>query len=322
MAAAGLSSCGKNKVSESRKKEVVVYTYDSFVNEWGPGDAIIQAFEEEHDLKLTLVNIGDGANIVARAVAEKKRPVADMILGVDNHLASMAYRADILVPYRPESYGDIHPEIIMDDEWRLVPYDYSYFAIVWDSQSGIRPPKSLEDLASPEYEKKLILMSPKTSTPGLGFALWTAAVFGENYADYWKRLSPSILTMASSWSTGYGLFTQGEAPLVCSYTTSPAYHLEYENTERYKALIFDDGHLLQIECAGILKSAPNIEGAKTFIDFLVSMECQEILPLTQWMYPANSKVALPDCYRAAPKSEKPLTVPETVSVEEVQSSTF
>ena len=94
-----------------------------------------------------------------------------------------------------------------------------------------------------EYAKKLILMDPRTSTPGLGFAAWTIAVFGSDYESYWQKLKPAVLTMASGWSSGYGLFTKGEAPLVVSYVTSPAYHIYADKTNRYRALVFSEGHV-------------------------------------------------------------------------------
>ena len=56
------------------------------------------------------------------------------------------------------------------------------------------------------------------------------------------------------------------------------------------------------------------------MDFLISEKAQEILPLTQWMYPSNSKVHLPDCYKVSPKAEKILSPEKNISVlEEVQS---
>ena len=39
-----LGGCSKKSAS-SRQNEVVVYTYDSFVSEWGPGPEIEKAFE-------------------------------------------------------------------------------------------------------------------------------------------------------------------------------------------------------------------------------------------------------------------------------------
>jgi thiamine transport system substrate-binding protein len=93
--------------------------------------------------------------------------------------------------------------------------------------------------------------------------------------------------------------------LVLSYTTSPGYHLEYEETERYKAALFTDGHILQIEAAGLLGAAKNKDNAKLFLDFMISPDFQSIIPLTNWMYPVID-IPLPDSFRINPKSGKPL----------------
>ncbi len=294
-----LSGCSKKAaVSEERLKEVVVYTYDSFCSDWGPGNALAQKFTEKTGLKLTLVDCGDGVQILSRAVLEKKNVQADVILGLDNNLAQKAEDSDILEPYKPAGIEAIPEQLTasLGKSNLLTPFDFAPFAMIFDTASGIQPPHKLNDLAKPEYAKKIILMNPRTSTPGLGFAAWTYSVFGDDYKGFWKALKPNILTMAPSWSAGYGLFTNGEAPLVCSYTTSAAYHYEYDKTDRYQALIFTDGHVMQVEGAGLAKNAPNKEGGKLFLDFLISEEAQNELPLTQWMIPANKNVQPPKSF--------------------------
>ncbi len=92
------------------------------------------------------------------------------------------------------------------------------------------------------------------------------------------------------------MFTDGEAPLVISYTTSPAYHIEYGEGDQYKALSFTDGHVMQVEGAGLVKGAKNTEGAKKFIEFLISEEAQNVIPGTQWMFPSNKNAKLPASY--------------------------
>ncbi len=303
------SGCSKSsKVSPERLKEVVVYTYDSFISEWGPGPALIEAFEKQSGYTLTFISVGDGGQVLSHAVLEKDNPQADVLVGLDNQLVEEARKRGILTAYKPLNADLLIPEHLrLADDWLLTPYDWSNFALIYDTQSSVREPLSLEDLTKEEYAKKIILMDPRTSTPGLGFVSWTVSVFGDNYLDYWNRLKPNILTMAPGWDTGYGLFTSGEAPLVISYTTSPAYHVEYEDTRRYKALIFDEGHAYQIEGAGIVKNAVNEKGAKAFIDFLISKEAQDLIPLLQWMYPVNSEVVLPPSFDAAPKAGKNLS---------------
>ena len=305
------AACSKKAAQSAEKKEVVIYTYDSFMSEWGPGSAIASGFEKESGFSAVYVNCGDAAQVLSKAVLEKNNVQADVLLGVDNNLINKARNENVLVSFKPEGADDVIPSELSDGlggDWLLTPYDWSKFALIYDTESNTSAPNSLEDLTKPEYAKKLILMDPRTSTPGLGFAAWTIAVFGSDYETYWQKLKPSVLTMASGWSSGYGLFTKGEAPLVVSYVTSPAYHVYADKTNRYRALVFPEGHVEQIEGAGIVKGAPNEKGAKAFIAYLIGSEAQNAIPLTQWMYPANKTVVLPECYSiASPAESKTLT---------------
>ena len=307
------------KVSKARANEVVVYTYDSFSGEWGPGPEIQKKFEAATGYKLTFVDCGDGVQAYNRALLEKNDVQADVIVGIDNNLAAKAVASGILAAYMPKDAeqlvsADLRKAVCntatasSKNNWLLTPYDFNHFSLVYDTKSTTPAPKALEDLTSDVYKKKIILMDPRTSTPGLGFVAWTIAVFGDKYPEFWTALKPNILTMAPGWSAGYGLFTDGEAPLVISYATDTAYGVYSDNSTRFTALLFDEGHIMQVEGYGLLKGAPNEKGAKAFMDFLISDEAQNIIPLTQWMYPANKNVALPDCYKkAAPVPAKTLS---------------
>jgi thiamine transport system substrate-binding protein len=291
----GFFGCAKRDAA--RHNEVVVYAYDSFVAEWGAGPLLAAMFTEKTGLALTFIDTGDAVQTFSRAVLEKDAPQADAIVGVDNNLLSRAKEAGIARAYKPANAAAISAGLQLDPAWEFTPFDWSYFALIYNSAFGITPPASLADLTASMYEKKLILLDPRVSTPGLGFAAWTLAEFGNAYLDYWRALKPNILSIAPGWSAGYGgLFLQGEAPLVISYTTSPSYHVAYDKTTQYKALIFESGHPRQIEFAAVLKGAPNPGGGEAFIDFLLSVEAQNILPETQWMYPANKDAVLPPSF--------------------------
>ena len=281
--------------------ELVVWTYDSFVSEWGPAAQIAEGFQKQSGVKVRFVSKGDGGALFSSLLDIAKKPNADIVIGLDDRQLEKALKSDLFVPLKLANLVDIQKDLLLDPSYRLVPFDFGQFAFIWDSESNIQPPRSLEDLTKPIYRKKVIIMDPRTSTPGLGFLAWTQAVYKAGWRDYWKRLSPSILAMTPSWDTGYGLFTKGEAPLVLSYSTSPAYHKAYENTERYKALEFSDGHPQQVEFAGVLSSSPNRLLAQKFVDYLLSQECQSFLPETQWMFPANRSAKLPASFSVVSK---------------------
>ncbi|MBR5401366.1 MAG: thiamine ABC transporter substrate-binding protein [Treponema sp.] len=296
-----------SKKKSARTNEVVVYTYNSFSGEWGAGPEIARLFEQKTGIKVTYAEVGDSGQILSKAILEKKKPVVDVLVGLDNYSAEKALKSGVLIDYKPADAEKLIPAELSaklnggagSKKWFLTPYDYSHFAFIFDSLSGLAAPTCLEDLTKPEYAKKIIIMDSKTSTLGVGYEEWVKAVYKDKADDFFARIRPSLLTVAPGWSVGYGMFTDGEAPLCFSYTTSPAYHVEYGEGDRFKALVFTDGHVMQVEGAGVVKGAPNPEGAKKFMDFLISDEAQNLIPLTQWMFPANKNVELPASYAAA-----------------------
>jgi thiamine transport system substrate-binding protein len=292
-----------------KEAELVIYAYDSFVAEWGPAPLVIPKFEDKHGVEVKVVSVGDAGQVLNRAILEKDNPRADIVLGIDNNMLSRALEEEVLQPYRSPNLDAIPEQLIFDSTHSVTPFDYGYFAFVYDSDALENPPESLEELTDPRFHKRVIVEDPRTSSPGLGFLLWTIAVYGEDYLEYWKRLEPNLLTITDGWDTAYGMFTSGEAPMVLSYTTSPAYHVEYEQTDRYRALLFEEGNYLQIEGMGILKGAPHPALARKFIDFILTEDFQAEIPLTNWMYPVDPDVATPDSFSFAPRPEQALQLP-------------
>jgi thiamine transport system substrate-binding protein len=130
-----------------------------------------------------------------------------------------------------------------------------------------------------------VLEDPRSSTPGLGFMLWIKEVYGDKAGQAWAKLAPRILTTTKGWSEAYGLFTKGEAPMVLSYTTSHAYHMIEEKTDKYAAASFAEGHYMQVEVAGRIADSPETDLAQKFLDFMVTTAFQDQIPTTNWMYP-------------------------------------
>jgi thiamine transport system substrate-binding protein len=314
-----LFSCkGKETGSAVKADELVVWTYDSFVSEWGPGQEIADRLSEQNGILVKWESSGDAGSLLSRLLLEGSNAKADVILGLDQNLMERALQSDLFEAYKPHGAETIFGELIVDDQYKLIPFDYSYFAIIMDTEKIKSPPRSLEELTLPIYKNSLILMDPRTSSPGLGFLAWTINIYNDQWPAYWERLQPSILTIAPGWDTGYGLFTKGEAPLVLSYTTSPGYHLEYESTERYRAALFAEGHPVQIELVGLLKTAPHKENAKQFLDFMITRAFQDTIPLTNWMYPVID-IPLPASYSI---NIKPPATLLPVPVSEAQLNTW
>ena len=288
-------------------QDLVIYTYDSFNSKWGPGPVVFKRFEKECSCQVKVVAPGDAGTVLSRVILEKKKPKADVLLGVSDSQLALSFRHQIWKLYQPKHLKDVKPDLLLDQQYRVIPYDFGYIAFVYDSDALPEPPESLEELTSPQFKGKIVIPSAKTSSPGLSLLHWTIQEYGQDgFLDYWKRLAPNLLTVTDGWSSAYGMFKKGEAPIVLSYVTSPAYHLEYEKTERYKAMSFQKGLYRQIEFAGIIKGTKKEKLAQQFMDFMLTPKFQEVIPLTNWMYPAVKNIQLPDSFRIASIPKKSL----------------
>lgn len=291
--------------------KLTIYTYESFTAEWGPGPQVEKAFEAECACDVEFVAVADGVALLNRVKLEGQATKADIVLGLDTNLTAEAKQTGLFAPHGPIG------EINLPGDWKddvFVPYDYSYFAVVYDTEKMKEPPKSLKELVEGDPQQKIVLQDPRTSTPGLGLLLWVKAVYGEQSGEAWQKLKNRVLTVTPGWSESYGLFTKGEAPMVLSYTTSPAYHMIAEKTERYQAAAFSEGQYMQIEVAGVTVNGAKNPLTEKFMTFMTGAKFQDIIPETNWMLPAAStgKPLNPAFDRLVKPSKSLLLSPEVV----------
>ncbi|WP_424946957.1 thiamine ABC transporter substrate binding subunit [Candidatus Spongiihabitans sp.] len=263
-----------------------VYTYDSFAAKWGAGPKIKQAFEAQCHCELNYVAVDSSTGILSRVQLEGAESRADVVLGLDNGLMVDAQKTGLLSPHNV-FLTNLDLPFAWDDP-TFLPFDYGYFAFIYNSDKLSQPPTSFQQLVDARDSLKILIQDPRSSTPGLGLVLWVKALYGDGAAAVWRQLSGKILTVTKGWSEAYGLFLDGEADLVLSYTTSPAYHLIAQGQQQYRAAAFSEGHGVQIEVAAQLKNAPNPALAQQFMDFILSDGFQSVIPTGQWMYPVKN----------------------------------
>ncbi len=281
------------------KPVLMVYTYDSFSADWGPGPAIKKAFEAQCGCELKYVALEDGVSLLNRLRMEGKDSKADVVLGLDNNLLQAAEQTGLFAK-APKTAARLTVPGGWDNT-TFVPYDYGYFAFVYDKNKLKNPPKSLDELINSDQKWKVIYEDPRTSTPGLGLMLWMQKVYGDKAPQAWEKLAKKTVTVTKGWSEAYGLFLKGESDLVLSYTTSPAYHIVEEKKDNYAAADFTEGHYMQVEVAGQLANSQQPKLAEEFMKFVTTEDFQKVIPAGNWMYPVIN-TPLPDAF-------KQLTIP-------------
>ena len=263
-----------------------VLTYDSFAAEWGPGPAIAKGFEVNCACKVNYITAGDGAAVLSRVKMEGAASPADIVLGLDTTLTEAARATGLFAPLAVKAPNTLP---VPYDDANFEPFDWGWFAFVYDNTKLPNPPKSFRELAASNL--KIVIEDPRSSTPGLGLVMWVKAAYGDQSGQIWHDLAHNILTVTPSWDAAYGLFLKGEADMVLSYTTSPAYHLIAEKDATKSAAPFTEGHYMQVEVAGKLASSKNPALADQFLAYLAGDEAQAVIPTTNWMYPAKTPAA-------------------------------
>lgn len=294
------------------KPTLTVYTYSSFVGKYGPGRLIKERFESTCGCEVSFVSADDAGSLVGRLRLEGESTKADVVLGLDMNLAAEAKTLGLFATHGADTTGLNLPVPWTDDT--LVPFDWGYLAFIYDRTKLAAPPSSLRELVDNPAGPKILLQDPRTSAPGLGFLLWMREVYGAAAPDAWAKLKPRVVTFTKGWSEAYGLFLKGEADMVLSYSTSPAYHVGVEKKTQYAAAPFAEGHYLHVELAGMTRLAKQPELARKFMAFTLSEAFQSAMPEGNWMYPAKVPAAgLPTSFGNLIKPTKPLlTAPEIV----------
>ena len=284
------------------RQNLVVYTYDSFNSDWGPGPQLEKAFENICDCDLKFVTAGDGAALLAKLRLEGNKTKADVVVGLDTNLLKSAKDSGLFSPH------NLNISLDLPIAWRdetFMPFDWGYFSFVFDKRKTTNIPKSFEELANSDL--KIAIQDPRSSTPGLGLVLWIEKLYNNESKTFWRQLADNVVTVTPGWSEAYGLFIEGEVDGVLSYTTSPAYHKVAENDNSKVAAIFDEGHLMQIEVGAILENSEKKQLAADFLAFMTSSQAQSIIPTTNWMYPAKQPdIELPAAFKEGLSEIEPI----------------
>ncbi len=285
-------------------RTLTIMTHDSFA----ASEDVIAAFEQANNAHVEILLSGDAGSATNKAILAKDAPLADVFYGVDNTFLSRALDEGIFDPYNSPLLADIPDAYELDPEHRALPVDFGdvclNYQISYFTDHNLPVPTSLEDLLKPEYKGLLAVENPATSSPGLAFLFATIGHFGaDGYLDYWRGLVANDLHIANDWETAYYTdFSQwgGPFPLVVSYSSSPPFEVIYaENpiTEPPTAALTADGTCYrQIEFVGILAGTENRALAEAWVDFMLSPQFQEDIPLNMFVFPVNQTAQLDETF--------------------------
>lgn len=145
-------------------------------------------------------------------------------------------------------------------------------------------PQRWSELANPVYYGWVGASDPRHS--GSMHMMFEIILQANGWEKGWQTIIGMIANTSSvptSASQAAKDTAMGQSAVCLSIDSYALAQIEINGDENMCFILPERETVINPDCAGILKGAPNIENAKIFIEFLLSDECQKI-----WMYPKGS----------------------------------
>lgn len=282
----GLTGCGQSQSSSAgtssgssttaSSSEITVYT----AIEDDQLKAYMDGFSKAHpEIKVNLVRDSTGV-IVAKLIAEKDNPQADVVWNTAATELLVADQLGMLEPYSPKGIERIKPEFKDTREpahW--VGANVFETAIVVNTveleKRNLPIPESYQDLIKPEYKGLIVMPNPASSGTGYFTVGAFIELMGEERAwKYMDQLHENIAIYTHSGSKPAKMAATGEYPIGISFGYRAV--TEKKKGAPLEVVFPAEGSGWDIETNALVKK-PNIKPeAKTFLDWANSEEAMKL----------------------------------------------
>ena len=291
--------------------ELVIVTYDVT----GLTDSMLSEFENQTGYEISITKLEDAGSILSHLLQYKGVQVSDLAIGLDNTYLQTAIDNGVLWEHFA-NFSNISESALTPYSGPLaVPFDHGYMCLNYDTEivdgENRSVPTSLWDLTEDDWNGKVAIPSPETSSPGRAFMTATVDYFANDedtnteWTDWWTAMAENDAIITTGWSEayethytgGYGEYTEGyvgDAHVVVSYCHSPGVEAWYNgNWTKSAALDLPRAAFHQVEYAAAIEGG-NLDAASAFIEYLLSEEVNVNMPTENFMYSVLEDTDLPE----------------------------
>jgi len=248
---------------------VVVYTS---VDEIYARD-VFEAFTRETGVRVKAVFDTEEAKtlgLVNRIVAERASPQADVFWNGECSRTAQLKAIGALEPYAPASAKDIAAE------WRDADGAWTGFGararvIVYNTKRVAEPPKTIAELAGPEWRGRIAMANPLFGTT----AAHMVALGEEEAVKLAAALKANGLRLVGGNSHVRDLVARGDCD--AGITDTDDVWIGKQRGDPIEMVFPADGTLVIPNSAALVKGAPNAARGRAFLDWLLRRETEEML---------------------------------------------
>lgn len=261
-----------------------------------PLNAGVEAFTKATGIKVNVVAAGTG-ELLKRIESESANPLGDVVWG--GCAESLQSYAKYFEPY--VSVNDsVIPDTLKDpkDYWigeSPVPVVLMYNTDVL-AKLGVEPPKKWSDLLNPKLKGAIAFADPAKSGSAFTLLCTMITAYGKDDGAGWDFITKLYANMdgkvQSSSSNAYKLVADGEYAVGLTQEKSAQEYLDAGATN-IGYVYPEEGTSAVPDAIAIVKGCPNPEGAKAFVDFILSSEAQKMQAESFNRRPIRSDLAAP-----------------------------
>lgn len=250
---------------------------------------ILEAFTKSTGIQVQFVHLSSGPAL-ARLEAEKDNPMADIWMGAPSENHVLAKERGLTQPYKSPNAAALDPKFV-DPEGYWTSFYMNPMGVAmntaWAARAGVEAPESWYDLLKPEFAKEIQMPTPQSSGTAYNLVASLILAWGEDEAfAYLKELNKNIQTYTQSGTAPSQAVAIGEAGIGIQFT--PAF-LKFMDEGYPLQLIFPkEGVGYEAPAISIVKGAPNFEDAKKLVDWIISVEAQNLFgELKTYFFPVH-----------------------------------
>lgn len=281
----------------SAQQKIVIYAAldEKTTNE------LTRMFTEETKIGTEVIRVAAAGTLATRVRAEKAAPKADVFIGGSAEFHEPLAADGLVVSYRSPVVDQAKIDAAyLSPAGNWHGWFLNSLVIVLSPQrfqreiapQGLAKPKTWDDLLHQAYQKKIVSGNPTTC--GGAYIFSAAQIFrqgGENPGfDWLKRYDKQVLQYTPTCPGPITLVARGEAVAGMTWADDA---IEAMLEKQPIEVIFPPDTGAEIGAASIIKGGPNTEGAKKFVDFLLSKKAQALKTERGFTYPVRADVDPP-----------------------------
>ena len=242
------------------------------------GAAVCNAFEKATGIKTQYVRMS-GGEIFARIKAESQNPQASVWYGGGSLTFIEADNEGLLERYISPN-ASVIPAKFKDPNgaWTGIYSGYLGFYAdgEWLEENNVEMPRTWNDLLDPAFKGEIVMAHPGSSSTAYNMLTTILQIQGEEKGwQYLQKLNENIRQYTKSGSAGGRMVQLHETGVTIGYLHD-AVAFKREGYDHIVIAAPEDGTGYEIGAVGIIKGAPQLDAAKKFVDFVLTVEAQEI----------------------------------------------